>query len=72
MGLLNDEFSYDEARAVHDNDQYELENDRVQQQQVPDWDDDDSDLLNPNLPGSAAAPQVCFIFIKTISNKITF
>jgi len=32
-------------------------------------DDDDSDLLNPNLPGSAAAPQVCFIFIKTISIK---
>ncbi len=63
MGLLNDEFSYDEARAVHDNDQYELESDRFQQQQLPNWDDDD-DLINHNLPDSTSAPQVCFILIK--------
>ncbi|CAF2037202.1 unnamed protein product [Rotaria magnacalcarata] len=49
---------YDEARAVHDNDQYELEGDRVQQQLVPTWDDDDdNDLINHNLPESMSAPQ---------------
>ena len=48
-----------EARAVHDNEQYELENDRFQQQQLPNWDDDDDDLINHNLPDSASAPQVC-------------
>jgi len=52
----NDRF-YDEARAVHDDDQYELESDRIQQEQIPNWDDDDNDLLNYNLPGSASAPQ---------------
>ena len=63
MGLLNNEFSYDEARAVHDNDQYEIESDRFQQQQLPTWDDDD-DLINHNLPDTMSAPQVCFILIK--------
>ncbi|CAF1307978.1 unnamed protein product [Adineta steineri] len=53
----NDRF-YDEARAVHDNDQYELESERFHQQQIPNWDDDDeNDLINHNLPGSASAPQ---------------
>jgi hypothetical protein len=46
-----------EARAVHDNDQYELESDRFQQEQIPNWDDDDDDLINHNLPGSTSAPQ---------------
>ncbi|CAF2388535.1 unnamed protein product [Rotaria sp. Silwood2] len=52
----NDRF-YNEARAVHDNDQYELESDRVQQEPIPNWDDDDGDLFNPNLPGDISAPQ---------------
>ncbi|CAF0837268.1 unnamed protein product [Rotaria sordida] len=48
---------YNEARAVHDNDQYELESDRIQQESIPNWDDDDNDLLNPNLPETMLAPQ---------------
>jgi hypothetical protein len=54
---------YDEARAVHDNDQYELESDRFQQQQLPNWDDDDDDLINHNLPDSTSAPQVSLLFL---------
>ncbi len=61
MRISND-FSYNEARAVHDNDQYELESDRLQQEQIPNWDDDD-DLINHNLPGTMSAPQVYFIVI---------
>ena len=46
LEMINKEriFSYEEARAVHDNDQYELESERFQQQQLPNWDDDD-DLI---------------------------
>jgi len=45
---------YDEARAVQDNDQYELENERIQQSTFV-W--DESDNINPNLPGTIATPQ---------------
>lgn len=54
------EFRINEARAVHDNEQYEIESDRFQKEEFPDWDDD---LINHNLPGSASAPQVCLKFI---------
>lgn len=52
----NDRF-YTEAQAVHDSEQYELQNERIQQQQLPNWDDDDDDLINHNLPGDMARPQ---------------
>jgi hypothetical protein len=53
-------FSYDEARAVHDNEKYEIETDRFLQEQIPDWDNNDGDLLNPNIPDTMATLQVSF------------
>ena len=50
-------WSYDEARAVHENDQYELQSERRNEQELPTWDDDD-DLINHNLPDHVSAPQV--------------
>ena len=51
--------SEDEARAVHDNDQYTLTSERSQREQgPPSWNDDDDDLINHNLPDSIEAPQV--------------
>ena len=75
MSLLNT-FSFNEARAVHDNDQYELESDRFQQEQLPNWDDEDNDLINHNLPGSTLAPQVCLLVVpkqtKTYFHRLKF
>ncbi len=72
--ILMNNFSYDEARAVHDNDQYELESERFLRQQIPNWDDDDNDLLNHNLPDSMSAPQVCLTLIYKyfFSTKVIF
>lgn len=55
------------ARAVHDDEQYEFESERLQQEQVPNWDDDDDDLINHNLPASTSAPQVNLNFLSRTS-----
>ena len=65
-----DTFSHDEARAVHDNDQYELTGERSQRDQgPPTWDDDD-DLINHNLPDSVDPPQVRSIVHLVSANEL--
>ena len=48
---------YDEARAVRDNEQYELQSERRNEQELPTWNDDD-DLINHNMPDLVSPPQV--------------
>ena len=62
-------FSLDEARAVHDNEQYELESERSKQAQLLDW-EDDHDVLNHNLPESMATPQVCSMVVSRPSKVL--